>query len=346
MKLSDSRKFWLIFLGIIFAACLGGVLGNWIYIYFFDKYYGVPTTPVIIRDAKKVIAEQDSRIAQAIAAADSELVRIFKHRTDKSEFYQNRDAVAVGAIVTSDGWLVTPSKLDSKNGKFDEFEAITSDRKRYTIAEVITDPLTRLSFVRLTGVENLPVKNFVRERDLTVGQTVIALDFNEAVEVGRLSRHETSIQSSEGELAQLDITGLSTSDSYLFDAAGQMIGLSRRGARLAMDSVQKSLEKLLTDGKITHPRLGIRYLDLSRAYTPGTQAGDVVDAVVSGSPADHVGLKTGDILLSIDDVLLNEFNDLAVLIGEYHPGDTIVISFRRGTDVKKVSVVLDVLAIK
>jgi len=68
MKIAESYKFWFILIGILFAAFFGGILGNWVFIYLLDKYYGIPggnylaaptSSSVIVRDAKKVIVRTE-----------------------------------------------------------------------------------------------------------------------------------------------------------------------------------------------------------------------------------------------------------------------------------------------
>ncbi len=360
MKLNISVKFWLVFSCIVIAALLGGVLGNWAFIYMLDKYYGIPggnylavstNSPVIVRDAKKVIVEQDNRIAQSIESADAEFVRIFKRQADNA-IYQKKDALFTAVIATSDGWLVTGSIVPTDKETWKNYEAVTPDRRRFEIETVKVDTLTGLSYIRLLRAQNLPVRNLISKADLTIGQTMIALSNDGAVEVGRLSREADAIISSDAHIAHLAVSDIAGRDGYIFDAAGQMVAVVKSKNVLAMDAVQQSLEKLLTEGRIVRPRFGVHYLNLSKALAPGKDSGALViasgkePAVVVGSPAEKAGIKAGDIITAIDDTVINGFIDLASLVSEYSSGDAINVTLRRGQETKKFTVTLDTLVTK
>ncbi len=352
MKFTEASKFWFVLIGIVVAGFIGGILGNWVFIYLLDKYYGIPggnylaaptSSSVIIRDAKKVIVEQDNRIAAAVASADRGFVRIFK-RSD-SGVYQLKEAVATAAVMTSDGWIVTPSRL---NNALNEYEAVSADRRRFSLEKVETDSVTGLSFVRLARAQNLPVSGFISSAQLSVGQTLISVAPDASIEVGRLSRTIPSVRASEGRPLVLSVTDFSTRSAYFFDAAGQMAGVSDGSSMLAMDSIQSILENLLTDGQIRRTRLGVNYLNLSQALASGNDSGILLTAldkdnpaIIPGTPAERAGLKAGDIITAIDQTTLNEFSSFPSLLQEYRPGDTIALTVKRGQEVKTISVQLD-----
>jgi len=79
----------------------------------------------------------------------------------------------------------------------------------------------------------------------------------------------------------------------------------------------------------------------SRSFTHGTigaswdgnpkirHDGVTVSQVVSGGPADQVGIKVGDVILAIDDHYLFTSEELNNAIDGYKPGSTIRIRYRR-----------------
>jgi len=54
----------------------------------------------------------------------------------------------------------------------------------------------------------------------------------------------------------------------------------------------------------------------------------VLGNVIEGGPADHAGLKTGDRIVAIGGVAVNDFRDIVNKIGA-HPGETLDITYRR-----------------
>ncbi|MGH7537550.1 MAG: PDZ domain-containing protein [Gemmatimonadales bacterium] len=80
--------------------------------------------------------------------------------------------------------------------------------------------------------------------------------------------------------------------------------------------------------------------------------GAKIDAVTPGGPADKAGLKSGDIITtfnatSLAAIATEDADDsgpgrkLIELVGELDPGDTVQVSYRRGTEVKSATLVTD-----
>lgn len=354
MKLTDSAKFWLVFLFVLIAAFLGGILGNWVFIYLLDKYYNIPggnylasptANSVIVRDTKKTIVEQDSLISQSISLADRGVVKIFKKQANG--IYQPKDALATAVVMTSDGWLMTLNSIAaSKVSNWGDYEVVTSDRKTFLIESIKTDVVSKVSFIHLVGAKNLLVNGFVSSQDLSVGQTLIADGFDGSIEVGRLSRDVSTTYSSDVLFTKLVVSDFSGHNAYLFDARGQMAGAIYNGQVLAINGIEKSLEKLLTAGKIVYSHFGINYLDLSKVLDSQGRAGALITAVEKNSPAEKSGLKIGDIITTLDGTTINEFNNLTLLMQDYSPNDTIALTIRRDKETKNISVKLDELMVQ
>lgn len=361
MKLSDSTKFWLIFGLILLAAFLGGILGNWVFIYLLDKYYGVPggnylagsgtSSSVIIREAKPSVAALDSLFAQTLSSIDRSLVRIFKKQADG--LYQPKSAVALGVVMTSDGWIMSLNNLEpDENGSWQNYEVMTYDRKVFTIESIKRDNFSQVNFVHLAEAKNLTVSNFVVSQNLFVGQNLISVGLDGSVELGRLLLDTTTIYSSDRVSASLPVTGFSNRLAYFYNAGGQMVGLGRDGSVLSIDSMERDLEKLLTENKITYARLGVYYLDLNKTLDKNSRTGALIinpdkdtSAVIENSPAAKAGLKVGDIITALDNTPINEFNNLTTLLQDYEPGDSILLAIRRANETLKLSVTLDELTI-
>lgn len=66
-----------------------------------------------------------------------------------------------------------------------------------------------------------------------------------------------------------------------------------------------------------------------------------IDDVVSGSPAEKVGLRTGDLLLAIDGKLIDSLRAYAEVLRTLEPGDDIVLTVERNSEEIIVSVKLE-----
>lgn len=58
----------------------------------------------------------------------------------------------------------------------------------------------------------------------------------------------------------------------------------------------------------------------------------IVGKVMPGTPAASIGLTEGDVILSINDVVIHKWRDIVKIIRE-HPKDTLMIKWRRGNEV-------------
>jgi S1-C subfamily serine protease len=65
-----------------------------------------------------------------------------------------------------------------------------------------------------------------------------------------------------------------------------------------------------------------------------------VAEVVKDSPAEKAGLKQGDIIVAVDDTKLDAQNDLAKVIGDYKPGDKVMLSIQRDGEKKDIEIEL------
>jgi membrane-associated protease RseP (regulator of RpoE activity) len=97
------------------------------------------------------------------------------------------------------------------------------------------------------------------------------------------------------------------------------------------------------------PFLGIRYGEDSRLVTDGGRMtmihGAVVHDVLSGTPAESVGLQARDLITAVDDRQLRHFTDLAEAIREAGVGTVITLEVHRDDRAMQIPVKLARLAV-
>jgi putative serine protease PepD len=74
----------------------------------------------------------------------------------------------------------------------------------------------------------------------------------------------------------------------------------------------------------------------------GPGGGVRITSVEEAGPAAAAGLRTGDVVLRINNHLIEEPHDLIALVRRYQPGKTVTIMYRRGGTTQSASVVLAV----
>ncbi|QTE28807.1 S1C family serine protease [Pengzhenrongella sicca] len=147
----------------------------------------------------------------------------------------------------------------------------------------------------------------------------------------------------------------------LVNAAGEVIGINSAiaqppgagavtagsiglGFAIGSNQARRTAEQLIESGTATYPIVGV-LLDQSYAgegVQVATSPQQGQEAVSPGGPADNAGIRSGDIILTIDGRPVTEPDELIVSIRAKAPGETITLEVRTGDDpARAIRVVLD-----
>lgn len=278
-----------------------------------------------------------------------------------------------GFIISQDGMIITNRHVvDEENA---QFTVILNDERRFEATVLAKDSLLDIAFLKIEA-EGLPALNFGDSSSIQVGQSVIAIgnalgEFSNTVSSGIVSglgRNITATDSFGGSREQLyDVIqtdasiNSGNSGGPLLDLSGNVIGVNvavandANGIGFAIPSnvVSDLLNRLNTDGEIVRPRLGVRFrmitesLKQERNLTVDDGAiifsgnNSTEPAIVPDSPAEKAGLREGDIILSVDDVMLTQEKPLNVVIQGYKVGDQVSLVILRGSQELTINVVLE-----
>lgn len=274
-----------------------------------------------------------------------------------------------GFIVESNGLIVTNKHVISdKNAKYSVF---TSDGKEYQAEIKAQDPLNDIAFLKIDA-KGLPTAELGNSDDLQVGQSVVAIGnalgqyqntvttgvvsgIGRAIEAGDSSGAsaetlENVIQTdaainpgnSGGPLVNIDgqVIGVNTA----IDQGGQLIGFA-----IPINMVKRQIESVKVSGKIERPILGIRYIPVTKEFAARnnlkTDKGALVYggndlAVLPDSPAAKAGVKSGDIILKIENDELDKSHSITGLLQKYSPGDKVTLTILRDGKEQKIEVTL------
>jgi len=278
-----------------------------------------------------------------------------------------------GFFMSSDGYVVTNRHVVSDMDA--EFTVVTNDGAELPATVVARDGFLDIAVLDVSG-DGYPVASLGDSDRIRIGQTVIAIgntlsEYRNTVtkgvvsginrrvvagEVGSDEVIERAIQTdaainpgnSGGPLINLlgEIVGVNTAVSY----EGQSVGFA-----IPINDVKKVVEDIERYGRIVRPWLGVRYLpmdeklaeEMGLAYDSGALiiSGSEADApaVYPGSPADKAGLLEGDLILSINDVSVDQEQSLGSMIGDLEPGQVIVLRVVRGDELLTLNATLEEL---
>ncbi len=157
----------------------------------------------------------------------------------------------------------------------------------------------------------------------------------------------------------------------LFDARGRVIGINAQirsdtggaegvGFAVPIDSARRSMAQLIASGRVSYAYIGIKTQDLipsvAKRFGYSVSHGAVVTDVTGGSPGAAAGLRAGtrtdevlgdqftrggDVIVSIAGHRVESAEDVVrVVTAQLSPGQSVPVTFVRGTERKSVRVKL------
>jgi putative serine protease PepD len=266
-----------------------------------------------------------------------------------------------GEVIRSNGYILTNNHVIAPAVMGGSLEVVFSNGKTARATVVGRDPLTDLAVIRASdqsGLRTIPIGNSAEVR---IGQPVIALGaplgLSSTVTSGIVSALDRTIEvPGEGSRSALLIDSIQTdaainpgnSGGALVNCSGELVGIPTAGATVPSPSGQSNggsiglgfaipvnlattvADEIISTGRVTHAYFGIQALPLSPNAGPGGgPEGLRVTGVVSGSPSDRAGLRTGDVITTIDGRPAVGTDQLVALTLSKRPGDRVEIGYER-----------------
>ena len=239
---------------------------------------------------------------------------------------QMQQSLGSGVIVRGNGIVVTNNHVIEGGTTF---MVVLNDRREFPAKVLLADPRTDLAVLQIdTKGETLPTLQLDDDRDQQVGDLVLAIGnpfgVGQTVTNGIISALDrTDVGQSNGSYIQTDAAiNPGNSGGALVDMNGHLIGinsmiLSGSGSSSGVGfAIPAALVKRVVDsaaGGATHlqrPWLGAKgdtvTSDIAKSLGMDRPEGVLVSDVYSGGPADQGGLKTGDVILTIDNAPVND----------------------------------------
>jgi serine protease Do len=254
--------------------------------------------------------------------------------------------------------------------------SLAKGEKNIDAKVVGADVYTDLAVLEIDGSKVQQVAEFGDSSKVKVGEPAIAignplgLDFSRTVTQGIISSTERTMPVDVNGDGQTDFetTVLQTdaainpgnSGGALVNIAGQVIGINSLkiakegveglGFAIPIDDASKIIDDLIKYKTVQRPMLGITPVDLESVpsearkdplHLPDSvQAGVVIKDVSPLSPADKAGLKRYDTIVQIDGQKIENQAELRKYLFQKRVGDTVKVTFYRGSDEQSVNVTL------
>ncbi|WP_158751815.1 Do family serine endopeptidase [Acidobacterium sp. S8] len=267
-----------------------------------------------------------------------------------------------GVVIAPNGYIVTNNHVIQ--GATD-IRVTMTDRRIYPAKLVGADPLTDLAVIKIDA-SNLPSVPWGDSSKLQPGQTVLAFGNPYGLTftvtrgiVSALNRPNPSASDRRkpGGFIQTDAAiNPGNSGGALVNSHGELIGIntflispsgtfSGMGFAIPTQIVQPTVEKLMKYGKVEHGFMGISISDVTpdnaKFFNLKNASGALVSDVTADSPAAKAGLKTGDVITTLDGKPVSDAGELQMVTGQKQPGDTIQLGVIRDGKSMDVSVTLE-----
>lgn len=357
----------LIIITIIFAFITGGVLT---YLFINNpnrsqnkalKYNNCPDC------MNETIVVENGGIKEAVNKIYDAVVMI------KSYKDQNELRFGSGFIYKTDnkyGYILTNEHVIDEANNFivktvsnEEIKAELLGNDKYLDVAVLRIPKDKVTVTAKIGSS----ENIQLGETIALVGTSISEDYFNAVTGGHISglnrKVTASINSKDDwmqDVIQIDAPiNHGNSGGPLVNAGGEVIGIITLktvsqgvegiGFAVKIDDVMKHVNEL-EKGKISErPYIGITYANTTESsllakynisLSKSMRSGVVVLEITSGSGAEKIDLKPGDIITKIDDEEIKNMAHLKYFLFKHNIGDKIKITFIRDTEEKKAELTL------
>jgi serine protease Do len=273
---------------------------------------------------------------------------------------QIEHGIGSGVIISPDGYIVTNNHVVQGAT---QIRVTMNDRRTYNAKVIGTDKLTDLAVIKIDG-HGLPNIPWGDSTKLHPGQTVLAFGspfgyFQFSVTRGIVSALDRPNPYADdprkpGGFIQTDAAiNPGNSGGALVDAHGELIGIntfiisnsgSFAGAGFAIPSqiAESVTDSLIKSGTVHHGYLGISMNDVTpdnyNFFKLQDTTGAIISQVTPDSPASRAGLKSGDVIDSLNGKKIPNGSALQVEVSEIAPGTSISLGIIRGGQPQTVDV--------
>ncbi|KKS12609.1 MAG: Serine protease, partial [Candidatus Magasanikbacteria bacterium GW2011_GWA2_41_55] len=339
--LPATKAFLITVLFGFFSGAVGGMVINSSP---FDEWLWGPNSPINSRN-RSVESGAGRVLPRDVLAKKSvgSLVTFYRQSAmvGKENVPRPEDAMGVGFFVTSDGWLATARSAIGKMNK-NELAAISFDNQVLEIEAIVFDPISDIALVKVKGgnSNSLP---FVLNDYYDTGATLFVPSVNAGMEQSEIllnnyfhAKAKSDYYKSSERLYRFGLLNKSF-EKKMFgtpvvtskgEIAGVLIGENVFVRASLIDSALKSVVK---SKEIERVYLGAHFVEAGAliGLSKKQDSGVKITNLEKNSPLLPLGLKIGDLLVSINNENITPLRSLPDILADYLPGTQVEIKYSR-----------------
>lgn len=316
--------------------------------------------PAVVRiDASKTVKAEVPEVFK-----DPFFRRFFGDRVPMEPQERVVSGTGSGFIFNSNGRILTNAHV--VDGA-DTVDVVLKDGRTFTGKVLGTDPVTDVAVVEIDAT-NLPTVKVGDSERLQPGEWAIAignpLGLDNTVTVGIISA--TGRSSSQVGVPDKRVNFIQTdaainpgnSGGPLLNQRGEVIGMNTAiiqgaqglGFAIPINRAQDISDRLIANGEVEHPYLGIQMVELSAelkeqinrdpnsGLTVNQEQGILIVKVMPDSPAAAGGLRAGDVIQKINGELVADASAVQQQVEASRVGSTLQVEVIRNGQMLNVSV--------
>ncbi len=265
-----------------------------------------------------------------------------------------------GVIISSDGYIVTNYHVVEDA---DIIECISEDRREYNAEVIGFDRSTDIALLKIEA-NSLDFLQFGDSDALNVGEWVLAIGnpfkLQSSVTAGIVSAKARNInifnrQGIESFIQTDAAINPGNSGGALINTNGYLVGINTailtysgkyEGFSFAIPSsiVSKVVKDIKQYGAVQRAWLGVSVVDINfdMAQSKGLDfvGGAMIDLVEKESAAKKAGLRSEDVIVSINGKQTSSVSQFLEIISQFRPGDSVVVDYYRGNKSYSATAVL------
>lgn len=257
-----------------------------------------------------------------------------------------QQSLGSGVIISKDGYIVTNNHVIEGA---DEIKVTIPNLKKDFDAKIIgTDDKSDLAVIKIDAKDLNAIKLYDSNK-VKLGDVVFALGnpfgIGQTITQGMVSatgRNTVGIVEYENFIQTDAPINPGNSGGALINSAGYLIGInsaiiSRSGGNVGIgfaipsNMVERIVKVLIDDGEFVRAYLGVSIADvednLSKFYDK--RMGAVVTGVQKNTPAEKIGLKRGDLIISVNNTKIESASSLKNVIGTFKSNEKVQIQYIR-----------------